>query len=59
MLHSKQKFQKLVKQMNALQENEKGQLKGGFQTVTQVQLPLQSAFNGLGCTCTTPKEVKN
>ncbi len=58
MCNSSKKFQELVKQMDALQENEKGQLKGGFQTVTQVQLPLQSAFNGLGCNCGTTS-VKN
>ncbi len=30
MLHSSKNFQELVKQTKALQEDEKGQLKGGF-----------------------------
>ncbi len=49
----KKSFDKLVKKMDVLQEDQKGSLKGGFSSVSSNARAVDADGNGLFCTCNT------
>ncbi len=52
MKNSEKSFKLLVKGMDALQEDQMGQLKGGFQAVSSKPSSLEDVtINGFGCKC--------
>lgn len=57
MKDSKKGFQELVRQMQPLQAGEKGELKGGFESVSRTVALSEVGFNGAGCTCARKKKV--
>ena len=48
MKDSKKGFQELVRQMQPLQASEKGELKGGFQSISRTVALSEVGFNGVG-----------
>lgn len=56
MKDSKKTFQELVRQMQPLQADEKGKLKGGFKNVSRTVALREVGFNGVGCTCIKKKK---
>lgn len=54
MKNSKVKFGQLLTQMQPLQADEKGKLKGGFEALPSISSFEVCVTNGAGCVCTGP-----